>query len=103
MTLLAFISSALLTKVAIFGFAAVLAWWLLEFFVAAKPRAEQRLDEFREPNARRTDRDGKPIPRSLETLHGEVKDFDRWVDLPDRARIGLAGVVVLDFERIDRK
>ena len=46
--------------------------------------------------------DGKPIPRSLETLHGEVKDFDRWVDLPDRARIGLAGVVVLDFERIDR-
>lgn len=46
--------------------------------------------------------DGKPIPRSLETIHGEVKDLDRWVDLPDRARIGLAGVVVLDFERIDR-
>jgi FHA domain-containing protein len=46
--------------------------------------------------------DGKPIPRSLETLAGEVKDLDRWVDLPDRARIGLAGVVVLDFERIDR-
>jgi hypothetical protein len=46
--------------------------------------------------------DGKPIPRSLETMAGEVKDLDRWVDLPDRARIGLAGVVVLDFERIDR-
>lgn len=46
--------------------------------------------------------DGKPIPRSLETMAGEVKDLDRWVDLPDRARIGLAGVVVLDFERIER-
>jgi FHA domain len=46
--------------------------------------------------------DGKPLPRSLETMAGEVKDLDRWVDLPDRARIGLAGVVVLDFERIER-
>jgi tight adherence protein C len=63
MTLLAFLSSALLTKVAIFGFAAVLAWWLLEFFVAAKPRAEQRLEEFREPGARRTDRDGRGAKR----------------------------------------
>jgi hypothetical protein len=46
--------------------------------------------------------DGRPIPRSLETVAGEVRDLDRWVDLPDRARIGLAGVVVLDFERIER-
>lgn len=59
MTLLAFISSALLTKVAIFGFAAVMAWWLLEFFAAGKPRAEQRLEEYREPNTRRGDREGR--------------------------------------------
>lgn len=45
---------------------------------------------------------GAPIPRSLETLGGEVKDLDRWFDLPDKAKIGLAGVVVLDFERTDR-
>ncbi len=31
---------------------------------------------------------------------GGLRDRDRWVDLPDRARIGLAGVVFLDFERI---
>jgi hypothetical protein len=42
---------------------------------------------------------GAPLPRSLEAADGGVRDLDRWVDLPDRARIGLAGVVYLDFER----
>jgi pSer/pThr/pTyr-binding forkhead associated (FHA) protein len=46
--------------------------------------------------------DGNAIPRSLEMVDGEAKDLDRWVDLPDRARISLAGVVNLQFERIDR-
>jgi hypothetical protein len=47
--------------------------------------------------------DGVPLPRSLEAADGGgVRDLDRWVDLPDRARIGLAGVVVLDFERLGR-
>lgn len=64
MSLLAFISSALLTKVAIFGFAAVFAWWLLEFFVAAKSRAEERLEEFREPHARRSDRDDRAVKKA---------------------------------------
>lgn len=45
---------------------------------------------------------GAPIPRSLESAGGEVRDLDRWFDLPDKAKIGLAGVVVLDFERTDR-
>lgn len=44
--------------------------------------------------------DGKPVPRSLEAGAGEVKDLDRWMDLPDRARIGLANVVFLDFEKL---
>ncbi len=35
---------------------------------------------------------GTPVPRSQENA-------DHWVDLPDRARIGLAGVIYLDFER----
>ena len=43
---------------------------------------------------------GAPLPRSLEAADGGVRDLDRWADLPDRARIGLAGVVYLDFERI---
>ena len=43
---------------------------------------------------------GAPLPRSLEAADGGVRDLDRWADLPDRARIGLAGIVYLDFERI---
>jgi hypothetical protein len=42
---------------------------------------------------------GAPLPRSLEAADGGVRDLDQWMDLPDRARIGLAGVVYLDFER----
>jgi hypothetical protein len=49
--------------------------------------------------------DGVPLPRSLETqveTSGGVRDLDKWVEVPDRARIGLAGVVYLDFERTDK-
>lgn len=44
---------------------------------------------------------GAPLPRSLESVEGGVRDLDRWMDLPDKARIGLAGVIYLDFERLD--
>lgn len=44
--------------------------------------------------------DGRPLPKSLEAVEGGVRDLDRWADLPDRARIDLAGVVHLEFERI---
>jgi hypothetical protein len=42
---------------------------------------------------------GKPLPPSLEGSGEVERDLDRWSDLPDRARIGLAGIVFLDFER----
>jgi len=42
---------------------------------------------------------GKPLPPSLEGSGEDERDRDRWTDLPDRARIGLAGIVFLDFER----
>jgi hypothetical protein len=46
---------------------------------------------------------GKALPSSLAGASGdgggEGRDLDRWVELPDRARIGLAGIVFLDFER----
>jgi len=45
---------------------------------------------------------GKPLPPSLEGSGDAERDLDRWVDLPDRARIGLAGIVFLDFERTAR-
>jgi hypothetical protein len=44
---------------------------------------------------------GAALPRSLEVTEGGVKDLDLWEALPDRARIGLAGVIYLDFERLD--
>jgi FHA domain len=43
---------------------------------------------------------GVPLPRSLEAADGGVKDLDRWEPLPDKARIGLAGVIYLEFERL---
>ena len=54
-------SSPLLTKFAIFGAAAVGAWWLLDVIANGKPRAEQRLEDIREPNTRKSDilRDAK--------------------------------------------
>jgi hypothetical protein len=42
---------------------------------------------------------GRPLPPSLEGSGAAERDLDRWTDLPDRARIGLAGIVFLDFER----
>jgi hypothetical protein len=44
---------------------------------------------------------GVPLPRSLEAGAAGVTDLERWSDLPDRARIGLAGILHLDFERLD--
>lgn len=52
-----FISMPLLTKIAIFGGVACGAWLLLDLFSASKPRAEARLDDFRDPSRRRGDRD----------------------------------------------
>jgi FHA domain len=43
---------------------------------------------------------GKSLPSSLEGNGEAERDLDRWTDLPDRARIGLAGIVYLDFERV---
>jgi tight adherence protein C len=53
--------STLVMQLAVFGAATAAVWFLLDFFAGHKPRAEQRLEEFREPNTRRGDaaRDGK--------------------------------------------
>jgi hypothetical protein len=42
---------------------------------------------------------GRALPSSLEGTGEAERDLDRWTELPDRARIGLAGIVYLDFER----
>lgn len=50
-----FLTSPVMVKFAIFGTAAAGAWWLLDFFAGRKPRAEERLQEIREPNTRKLD------------------------------------------------
>jgi tight adherence protein C len=49
------LSSPLMMKVAIIGAAAAGVWWLLDFLGGRKPRDEERLQEIREPNARKLD------------------------------------------------
>lgn len=41
--------------------------------------------------------DGKPAPSSIETVEGEKRDRNLETPLPDRARIGLADVLFLEF------
>ncbi|HZF11020.1 MAG TPA: FHA domain-containing protein [Thermoanaerobaculia bacterium] len=43
---------------------------------------------------------GVAVPPS--GAEGGGRDLDQWVDLPDRARIGLASIVFLDFERLGK-
>ncbi len=54
MTLLAALPMAKLVPFAIFGLFAVGAWLILETLGARKPRAEERLDELRNPSRRRS-------------------------------------------------
>ena len=45
-----------LLPLALFGAVAAGVWWLLDMMVAARPRAEERLDEFKNPQSRRQDK-----------------------------------------------
>jgi len=47
--------------------------------------------------------DGRKIPSSIDYVEGEKKDKNLEMDLPPRARIGLADVVFLDFQARDAK
>jgi tight adherence protein C len=59
LTLAAIVSTPLLTKLAIFGAVAVGAWLFLEMLARGKSRAEERLDDLRDPARRRGEsRDG---------------------------------------------
>ncbi len=62
MLLLAF-SLEKLVPLAIFGLFAVGAWLLLEAMGARKPRAQERLEELRNPHLRRGHEGGKPLKK----------------------------------------
>jgi tight adherence protein C len=50
--------------VALFGAFAAIAWWVLEVFAASKPRALERLDELKNPRARRKADGESPVKKS---------------------------------------
>ena len=49
------ITHSTITQLAIFGSVAAGAWWLMDLMARRKPRAEQRLEEMRDPNGRKSD------------------------------------------------
>jgi tight adherence protein C len=53
--LAAILSNEMVMHLAIFGAVAAGAWWALDAMVRRKPRAVERLEEFREPNSRKGD------------------------------------------------
>jgi tight adherence protein C len=55
LTFAGIISQTTITQVAVFGAIAAVAWWILDLMSRQKPRAEQRLDEYREPGSRKGD------------------------------------------------
>jgi tight adherence protein C len=62
-------SMQLLTKCAIFGGVAIGAWLMLELFSKKKPRAEARLDDFRDPSRRRGDgKEGRGVTKRADGL-----------------------------------
>ncbi len=54
-------SSPVVIQLAVVGGVATIVWWLLDLLASKKPRAEQRLQDIREPNTHKSDllRDGK--------------------------------------------
>lgn len=47
--------------------------------------------------------DGRPIPSGIEIIGGEKREKDVETPLPQRARIGLADIIVLNFESVTGK
>lgn len=49
------LSSPMVMQIAIVGGVAAVVWWLMDVMASNNQRAEQRLDDLREPNTRKTD------------------------------------------------
>ena len=65
----AVISTPLLIKIAIFGAVACGAWLLLDLLSKGKPRAEVRLDDFRDPTRRSSDaRGGRGVTKRADGM-----------------------------------
>jgi tight adherence protein C len=65
MLLLALIPFAKLVPFAIFGLFALGAWLLLDLVGGAKPRAQERLEELKNPQLRRGREEGAPVKKAM--------------------------------------
>ncbi len=61
------ISFEMLLPFAAFGAFALVAWWLMDWFAASRSRAVERLEEFKNPRARRMDEPGSMKKRDAMT------------------------------------
>jgi tight adherence protein C len=101
----ALISTDLMTKLAIFGAVACGVWWLLEILAKGKPRAERRLEEFREPNSRKGDgRLGKRSDGMTKLLEKATPAFSKPLQPKTeeevgklRLKLGYAGFLFVGF------
>lgn len=85
----ALVSTDLMTKLAIFGAVACGVWWLLEILAKGKPRAERRLEEFREPNSRKSDgRLGKRSDGMTKLLERATPAFSKPLQPKTEAEVG---------------
>lgn len=73
------IDPGLLIPIAVFGAFAALAWVLMDWLTGQKPREEQRLEEFRDPNIRRR-----------KEMEGPVKTTEAMTRMLEKATPALA-------------
>jgi tight adherence protein C len=63
-------SSPVVIQIAVVGGVAAVVWWLLDVMGSKKPRAEQRLQDIRDPNSRKSDllREGKSTSGTMSKM-----------------------------------
>ena len=98
----AILTSKMVTQLAVFGAVAAAIWFFMEMMNRSQPRAEQRLDEIREPNSRKGDllRESKggrgaAVAKALEfaspTLGAPMKPKTEAEVGKTRAKLSMAG------------
>lgn len=67
------ISLETLIPFAVFGGIAAVAWWVLDMVATGKPRAIERLDEFKNPHSRRKIGDGDGVAKKSDRMSKVIK------------------------------
>ena len=68
------ISLETLIPFAVFGGIAAVAWWVLDMVATGKPRAIERLEEFKDPHSRRKTGDGATVVKKSDRMSKVIKN-----------------------------